>query len=72
MRKQMALNRRGFVGVMSLGAASAMVGGCATTSGAGGNMGKVIVVGGGYGGATAAPRRPSTCGCGAMARSRSR
>ena len=54
MSKQMGLKRRGFVGVMGLGATSAMVGGCATTGGAGGNMGKVVVVGGGYGGATAA------------------
>ena len=54
MSKQMGLKRRGFVGIMGLGATSAMVGGCATTGGAGGNMGKVVVVGGGYGGATAA------------------
>ena len=52
MNKQMGLKRRDVVGVMGLGAA--LVGGCATTGGAGGNMGKVIVVGGGYGGATAA------------------
>ncbi len=45
-------NRRDFVGALSATAAASMVGGCATPSA--GSMGKVVVIGGGYGGATAA------------------
>jgi sulfide dehydrogenase [flavocytochrome c] flavoprotein chain len=52
MSKPMNINRRGFVGTCGGVAATALAGGCATIGG--GHMGKVVVVGGGFGGATAA------------------
>jgi len=46
-------SRREFVQWLSASAALAGIAGCATT-GTGGGAGRVVVVGGGYGGATAA------------------
>ena len=47
------MNRRGFVGACGAAGAAVLAGGCAS-GGSGSNMGKVVVVGGGFGGATAA------------------
>ncbi len=52
MSKPMKINRRGFVGACGGVAAAALGSGCATTGA--GSTGKVVVVGGGFGGATAA------------------
>jgi len=49
----MAIDRREFIKWMSATAGLAAVGGCATTGGEGA-AGRVVVIGGGYGGATAA------------------
>jgi sulfide dehydrogenase [flavocytochrome c] flavoprotein chain len=54
MHKTLKMNRRGFVGACGAGAATVLAGGCATGSTSGSPMGKVIVIGGGFGGATAA------------------
>jgi sulfide dehydrogenase [flavocytochrome c] flavoprotein chain len=48
----MTINRREFIKVAGAGAASAMLAGCATLDGLG--KSRVVVIGGGYGGATAA------------------
>ena len=48
----MSMQRRGFLKVAGATSAIAAVGGCATMGG--GTLGKVVVVGGGYGGATVA------------------
>jgi sulfide dehydrogenase [flavocytochrome c] flavoprotein chain len=52
MSKPMNINRRGFVGACGGVAVAALASGCATTSA--GSTGKVVVVGGGFGGASAA------------------
>ena len=49
----MSLTRREFIKWISAGAGSAAIPGCATTD-SGGTAGRVVVIGGGYGGATAA------------------
>ena len=48
----MTMNRREFVTAIGAGSALAALSGCATTGG--GNAGRVVVIGGGYAGATAA------------------
>ena len=54
MKQHTGINRRGFVSVLGGAAATVAMTGCATPLGAAGSMGKVVVIGGGYGGATAA------------------
>ena len=54
MKQHTGINRRGFVSVLGGAAATVAMTGCATPLGAAGGMGKVVVIGGGYGGATAA------------------
>ena len=62
------MQRRQFVQTLGAGSAlgaAGLMSGCASVSG-GANIGKVVVVGGGYGGATAAkyltsPRPMTTC-----------
>ena len=49
----MNMQRRGFLKTLAATGAAGAIAGCATT-GSGPSMGKVVVVGGGYGGATAA------------------
>lgn len=48
------MERREFIKVASVAAALAAVPGCATTGGSGKSIGKVVVIGGGFSGATAA------------------
>ncbi|MFO7189473.1 MAG: NAD(P)/FAD-dependent oxidoreductase [Pseudomonadota bacterium] len=51
----MSLDRREFLKLMGAGAAAGIMGGCATTRGtAGKSAARVVVIGGGFGGATAA------------------
>ena len=49
-----AYNRRDFIKLLAAGAATGTLAGCATTSEAQKPIGRVIVIGGGYGGAIAA------------------
>lgn len=49
-----AMNRRDFMKLLGAGAATTLLAGCASAGRSGASAGRVVVIGGGYGGATAA------------------